>query len=120
MSQRQSFAKSAIGFVMKRKRSLGGKGGKVSHAQIRHDCLDLALYELWLDADEVPYPKSHLKVYENKCEEFEQTNDFKQALIMTIRIIAENNRESREFEIEKVIGKSLARLEVMTKNIRKK
>lgn len=112
MSKRAGFVKSARGFVATNK---GPKKKKVTHNQIRHDCLALA-YSMVL-GDDVRYPESHLIHYKNICVNHERDNkgkDFKESLEFTIRQMTTDNKWGRESDIQTVINSAFARLEVMT------
>ncbi len=118
MHNKASYSKTAQGFIAKRRHLAGGKRPKISHSQVRHDCLDLALDLLWIG--DFPYADRHVKAYENMCESYEKTNGFKRSLSMTIMTMASDNLEKKESEIDKVINKAFDRLEAMTKSNKSK
>lgn len=115
MNKRKSSAKSAQGFVAKNKGVLGRKK-RVTHNQVRHDCLAIA-YDILYIGDFLPYPESHLRFYENMCVNYERKDDkhdFKKSLSMTIMKMASINLEENETEIKRVIYLAFDRLEAMT------
>lgn len=115
MSERARFAKSAQGFVAKNK-GVTDKKKKVTHNQVRHDCLALA-YKILYIGDFLPYPESHMIFYENMCVNYERNDEkheFKKALSMTIMKMASINLEEKEAEIKRVIYLAFDKLEAMT------
>jgi len=114
MNKRKVFARSAQGFVAHNK---GDTKKKVTHSQVRHDCLALA-YDILYLGDFLPYPEAYLRFYENMCVDYEKVDkkhDFKKCLSKTIIKMASDNLEKKEAEINRVINKAFDRLEAMTK-----
>lgn len=113
MSKRAGFVKSARGFVATNKGQVKKK--KMTHNQIRHDCLSLA-YSLVLDEDE-SFTEKQLRYYENICLDHEKDNkgyDFKESLEFTIRYMTKNHQWNNEPAVQTVLNSAFARLEVMT------
>jgi len=114
MNKRKSFAKSAQGFTAQNKGVTKKK--KMTHNQVRHDCLELA-YDILYIGDFLPYPESYLRFYENMCVDYERNDekhDFKKSLSMTIMKMASDNLEQKEAEVNRVINLAFDRLEVLT------
>jgi len=80
---------------------------KLTHAQVRHECIVLALGKWMLSDYDDANCHIKLKTYENLCRKYEKNHAFDISIVMTLETLADDKGQTDRSVINPVLNECL-------------